>query len=480
MSDDLSDQRLKPASLGVSQIVFFVVAAAAPLGATVAGAPIVFSIAGRGAPGLYLIASVALLLFAVGFAAMSKHVISAGGFSEIIKRGLGVQAGHAAAGVALLAYLSMSIAIYAQFAAFGSDLLRTLFFVQFDWRVLAFLSVVAVGLLGYRDVDLSARILGVFIVLEIAILLLFDVAVILATPISELSLAGLRPSEVFVPGVGPALLFAFGCFVGFESTTIYGEEARDPTRTIPMATYAAIVAIGIFYSITTWCIGQAYSNSDVRALAAADQINFVFSVNTRYVGAWSTYVMQLLIVTSVFAVLLSFHNALCRYQFALARDGFLPRVLGRTHARFRSPSVASIILSITTICVLLCFALTDADPLREIYLWMSGVAVLGILVLQALASNAVIGFFRKHPDRRMWSGMIAPAVGGAALWIVVVLAIYNFHLLSGVTNGIGVALPWLVPLFALAGVVNGLRVRPDGMPSIGTVKTNAPAGALGD
>ncbi|WP_447411928.1 amino acid permease, partial [Clostridium perfringens] len=77
--------------------------------------------------------------------------------------------------------------------------------------------------------------------------------------------------------------------------------------------------------------------------------NFVYAANTQFVGQWSTSLMQILAITSVFAVLLSFHNALCRYLFALARSGFLPQQLSSVHPRFRSPYKASITLSVITL-----------------------------------------------------------------------------------------------------------------------------------
>ena len=49
-----------------------------------------------------------------------------------------------------------------------------------------------------------------------------------------------------------AILFCLGSFIGIEATTIYGEEAKDPEKTIPRATYLSILMIGIFFVFTTW------------------------------------------------------------------------------------------------------------------------------------------------------------------------------------------------------------------------------------
>ena len=52
--------------------------------------------------------------------------------------------------------------------------------------------------------------------------------------------------------------------------------------------------------------------------------------------------MRVLIVTSLFAALLAFHNAITRYTYALASEGALPRRLGRIHPVHKSPYIAGI------------------------------------------------------------------------------------------------------------------------------------------
>lgn len=459
MNQDTGDHRLRPASLGVADIVFFVVAAAAPLGATVGGAPVVFAAAGRGVPALYVTASLVLVLFAIGFAAMSRKVVSAGGFAEFVTVGLGKIPGDAAGGIALFAYLAMLLGINAQLGTMASYLLATWPGWHIDWRIATLVSIFVVGFFGYKDVNLSAKVLGVVMIFEVLILLLFDAAVLLTLPRGEVNLTGFRPSEVLSAGMVPALMFSFSCFVGFESTTIYGEEARTPEVTIPRATYIAIGTIGIFYSLTMWCIGLAYQNEDVRALAAADPVNFVFAANTRLVGGWATDAMAVLVVTSVFAVLLSFHNALGRYMFALARRGFLPAALGHIHPQNQSPFKASLVLTLTVLLIMGIMMVLEIDPVRSIYPILVGVGTLGILVLQALAAMAVISFFRGEADRSWWTGLAAPLLGGAGLWLIVALAIRHFGFLTGVESGPLTLVPWLVLVAALLGIVRGVAVR---------------------
>lgn len=457
MNYDTTSGELKTSSLTTADIVFFVVAAAAPLGATLGAVPAVFAIGGAGAPGLYLIASAILMFFAIGFAAMSRYVISAGGFAELINRGLGKTAGHAAAGVALLAYICMLSGIYGQFGAFGADLVDTFTGGQSSWQFVVLVGVAMVAIFGYLEIDLSARILGVLLVLEVLIIAIFDIAVLMQTDARNFNFTAFMPTEIFSPGMGVALMFAFACFVGFESTTLYGEEAKKPHRTVPMATYIAIAIIGIFYTFTAWCLGLAYADVDVQNQAATDMVGFVFDANTRFVGEWSTYLMQFLVITSVFAVLLSFHNALCRYLYSLARSNFLPNKLSKIHDRYRSPYIASATLSVVTSLVLIAFMVGEAHPLDNLFLWMVGLGTLSVLVLQTLGAAAVVGFFYKRGKGIFFQGIVSPLIGGLGLLSVAYLAVTNFGELSGAQEGLASNLPWVLPIVVILAIINGRR-----------------------
>ncbi|WP_207954772.1 APC family permease [Saccharopolyspora elongata] len=462
MSAEGSGQ-LKRSAVGTSGIVFFVVAAAAPLGATLGAGPVAFSANGTGAPGMYLVAAVVLLLFAVGYATMSRHLTSAGGFTTYIAAGLGDRAGHASAGIALLAYNCMLLGLFGQFGVFAADLLAR-YGVEVTWQVPAVVALLAVGVLGYLEVNLSAKVLGVLMIAEVLILLVFDAVVISRGGSDGLNVDAFAPSNVLSGTPGIALLFAFTCFVGFEATTIYGEEARDPHRTVPRATYVAVILIGIFYTLTTWAIGLAHG-PDAQSAAAEDPVGFVTTANTAFVGALSTEVMEILVVTSVFAVLLAFHNTLSRYMFSLGRAGLLPPALGSTHHRFHSPHRASVVQSVLTLAVLGAFMVAGADPFAQLYSWLVGLGTIAVLTLQTAVAVAVVVYFRRRAGRGgFWQTMVAPMLGAVGLGSGIVLALANFDVLTGITGGPASLLPWLIPVAGVlslaTGMVASLRRRP--------------------
>jgi hypothetical protein len=98
--------------LGVAGIVFFVVAAAAPLVGMTGAVPVAIAAgSGAGAPGAYVAVGVTLIVFSSAFSAMSRVVTNTGAFFAYVGRGLGIPAGVGSALVSLLAYLAIQLAI---------------------------------------------------------------------------------------------------------------------------------------------------------------------------------------------------------------------------------------------------------------------------------------------------------------------------------------------------------------------------------
>jgi amino acid transporter len=454
LDNDPTHTGLRRHAIGVPGIVFFVVAAAAPLAATVGGSPITFMATGVGAPGAYVIAGLVLLLFAVGYGAMCRHVTSAGGFAALLEQGLGRVAGFAGASVALLAYNCMLIGLYGFFGFITSAVVTDLTGADIDWKLWTLIAWALVALLACREINLSARVLGVLIVGEVLALLVFDLAVLGQGGASGVNLESFRPDNVFVDGLGVAMLFAAASFVGFEATAIYGEEARNPERTVPRATYVAVILIAVFYSLSTWSIALAYGSEGVQQAAVDNPAGLVFATNEQYVGSWATTVMSVLMVTSTFAVLLAFHNTLSRYVFALGRARVLPRTLGEAHPRWQSPHRASSVGTVVSAVVLVCFGLGGSDPFGQLYAWLVGVGTLGILALQASTCIAVVAYFlRRNPEEfQVWRCGVAPILGAAGLFTMIYLAWANWDLLTGATTGIPTRLPWLVVVAVAVGI----------------------------
>ena len=191
-----------------------------------------------------------------------------------------------------------------------------------------------------------------------------------------------------------------------------------------------------------------------------DPTVFLFVLGSTYIGTALTTVMSLLFISSVFAALLAFHNAVARYLYALGREGLVPATLGRTHAKHLSPHIGSLSQSILAVIVVLIFVVTQQDPVLALFTWLTQLGTLAIIVLMALASFAVVAFFARHRDldSNMLRTMVAPLVGGLAMSVVAIYAASQFGLLIGNPES---PLRWILPALILGrgGSRSGCRLQ---------------------
>ena len=186
---------------------------------------------------------------------------------------------------------------------------------------------------------------------------------------------------------------------------------------------------------------------------------YAFAMNAQYVGGFTNHLIQYLLVTSLFAALLATHNATARYFFALSREGLLPNALSRTHPKLKSPYVASGAQIAICALIVALYAIANENPLTTLATSMGGVGTLGIIILQAGAAFAVVGFFARRSDGHWLKTLVAPLAGGVGLVIGFILIVHNYGKLVPGQTGIIKALPWLLLIAAAAGLAYAFRLR---------------------
>ncbi|AOE60584.1 APC family permease [Pseudomonas corrugata] len=459
-----SSTELKRGALGVGFIIFFVVSAASPLSVIAGGFPIGIMLGnGAGTPALLILALLVLLMFSVGYTTMSRHVTNAGGFYAFTSRGLGGLAGGAAGVLAMFAYNILQVGLYGMFGGVVSGTMASVFGLELPWWAYSLMAMASVAILGYRKIDLSARVLSVIVIAEYLAILSLDFAILSTGGDSGVNLDAFDRSHVFsgTPSIG--LLFCFAAFIGFEATTIYGEEARNPQRTIPIATYCSVLLIGGFYALSVWSmvVGVGADKIVPMLQALQDPTTFIYGMSDHFVGPHLTQIIRVLFMVSIYAGLLAFHNAAARYFYAIGRDGLLPRQLGTTHRVHQSPHMGSVLQSLISAVVVLIFAAMDADPILQLFAWLSNLATLCVILLMALTSAAVFAFSRSHPELRLglWRGGIFPALSCLVLLAVLIIAVLHFDVLTGASQTLSYGLCAIIPAALLAGVFLAARLR---------------------
>jgi amino acid transporter len=465
---------LRKDAVGVSQIVFFVVAAAAPLAVVVGVTPYAFAFGnGNGVPLTFILVGAMYLLFSVGYAAMSAHVGRAVSFYPYVASGLGRAMGVGTAFISIASYIAVELMALTLFGIFGAATLNAFLGIDLPWWVYCIGLNAIVLFCGVRNIEFSGRILGILMIAEVLILTLLGVAVLLRGGGPEgITFAPFGVGALTSGSLGVALVFIVSAFIGFEATAIFGEEARNPRRTIPAATYLAVVMIALFYAFSTWIISIDYGASRIVEAANANFTGLYQVSIENHLGSVMGIVLQALMLTSLFACVLSFHNTINRYFFVVGREGLLHSKLASTHAEHQSPHAAAIVqfFLITAAVILFTFLVDDPTPVVG---WCSAFTALGILIIQIIVSLAVIAFFRRETRGvSLWRRMIAPALSAVALAVCFWLMWSNISLVSGSEHPLVKAFPLVIAAIGIlgAGFATWLKsARPDTYARLGQV-----------
>lgn len=458
--------------MGTTQLVLTVLAMSAPLGAVAGVMPLVIAEGnGAGAPSAYLLMGVILMLFAVGFTTMARHFPRAGAFYAYITGGLGKPTGLASAFLAQLGYLTLLVGTYAFFGSQAEVLMLSLFGASLvPWWAWAAVLWVAVAVLGHFNVELSGKVLSIMMVIEVLIVLLFNIPVLATGGPEGWQATSFTPAAFGSGSVGLAILFASATFMGFEGTAIYRSEVKDPDKTLPKATYLAIGLIGLFYVASSWAIVTFYGADQVKAVAQEEPSTMFAHGLAYFAGPVVAEIMTVLVVTSLFAATLAAHNPMARYAFTLARDGVYPQRLGQVHPKHRSPAIASGVTAALSLLIIVPFVVAGVDAV-SFYSWMFAVGTYALLACMALACLSVIVYFRRvqHTERR-WNTLIAPSLGFIGLMVMLGISSFYFPLLIAGDVVLSLLLQGSVFALAILGVVLALiwkRTRPDVYARIG-------------
>jgi len=417
--------------LGVWAIVLMVLSGTPPLAVIVANVPLIISLGETSSVAFFFIITGALLvIFSVGFTRMARYVKNAGAFFTYILAGLGKLSGTGSAMVAIVAYFMV---IIAEVAYFGEDLSAVIAHYSgwvSPWWIWALLAIIIFGLLGYRDIVLSARVLGVLLGVETLLVAALDISVFAQS--GRFAVETLSPAGLTSPGAPIGILFAVLCYIGFEATAVYRSEAKDPEKTIPRATYVSVIGIGLFFTISSIAVVTGVAPGTAVDVATANPADMTLAVGRQFLGAVGGDLMQIFLLSSLFACGLAFHNVTTRYLRSLGLAHIFPQSLGAYSPRFKAPTRASLTISVITLAVMLVCIVTQLDPINAVYAWFSGGLVYGVLVLMTLTSLAVVVFFRHNRDVHpvgTWRGVVAPLIAFVGLAAVLVLACVNVGLL---------------------------------------------------
>ncbi|MDX6599451.1 MAG: hypothetical protein QOE87_3338 [Gaiellales bacterium] len=441
--------QLKGNAVGLYSILFLCVTGSAPLAVFIYNTPFTMPYgSGSNGPATFAFATIVLTIFSIAYAEMAKKVRAAGGMYTYVSHGLGQAFGLMAGYSLMLGYAIFGVALLGGFSNFSQQKLLQ-YDVHVNWLWLALIGVVLVVCLAYFDVEISARVLGVALISEVAIILIVSIAFF--SHAHDVAVSPILPWNGFNSGAAPgvAVFFAFWSWVGFEAAPNYAEEAKDPIRVIPVALIFSCVAVGVLYTFMSWAIVSVYgTNTNWSSVgnagnthafegktAPVDYDHFVLGPAAAVAGQFWASALSYLIITGSLACAAALTNAGLRYMYAMGREGLLPRYLGKTHPVHKSPYMAVLTWGGGAIVLFLLFRVTSHTGL-DAYFWLSPQGVIWIVLVQALTALSVYMYFRRdHPSEQSWKTTWCAWIGFAGQLFVLAL-FYHYETFVAAGNSL--------------------------------------------
>jgi amino acid transporter len=416
------------------------VSAMAPSTSSSLTIPLVFALAGNGTWFVYLLALGATLLVGFCVSRFAQLSASPGSLYSYTANTLPSFFGVTAAWGLLLAYLATGASV-----AGGTLYYSVLLCQQFlHWSppalpVLAAVCAIAAWI-AYRDVKLSAELMLWLEAISIGLVLIV-LAVLVFRFGLQIDVDQFRLKGVSFSALGPALVLSMFSFVGFESATTLGGEAREPLRTIPRAVVQCAVLAGVFFMLCSYSEVLGFRGESGRLSESTSPLHLLAAkAGISPLGVAIDFGAGI----SMFACVLACTTAAARVLMRMAHGSLLPGALQQTSRRHGTPG-AAIVVSAT-----LMLAATAGLAMRgvtgsDMYDWLGSLAVFGFLTAYALVAIALPFARRTLGQHSHWVALLS------VLTVLVMILIVIFDLRS-TSDENHARIPWIFLAYIAAGL----------------------------
>lgn len=417
-SETAQEYGLRRGVLSPLETVAQSVSAMAPTTSPAMTIPLVFALAGNGTWLDYILATLVALLIAILIGCFARRSASPGSLYTYAYESLPYWAASIAGWALLLAYVATGCSVAGGFIHFANVLLHAASGSELPGLLWVTIAVLASAWMAYRDIRLSTRSMLWMEAASVTCIVAIVAAVLWRHGL-HFDMAQVQLRGASVSGMRLGLVLALFSFVGFESATALGEEARNPLKTIPRALLQCVLVLGALFIVSTYAELLGFQGLAV----TLDQSPSPFHVLAGQAGA---PVLGLLVdvgaMVSMFAGTLACITAAARVLLLMSHHGLTPGVLTRTHAKNETPHVAVMVVSAAMLIVTGALAWRGAAS-ADIYGWMGSLAVYGFLTAYALVCLAVPGLLRR-------AGVLTPlwtvlsAVGVLAILLAIAGTLY--------------------------------------------------------
>lgn len=384
----------------------------AGVGLVVAG---VVGVVGPQAWVTWLIGTIAIAFVAATIVFLSRRFSGSGGLYPLAARVGGGTAGYWVAFGALLWLIVAAPAVILQTGIFFQAFLSLpgIGLAPNRWvlLVICLVTLLSAGWLSARGVKLSTQaMLGIEGTTIILLTILMIITLFHHTGgVIDSSAFNFRGVSVGSIVLGITLVtFAFG---GFESATIFGEEAADEKRTIPLAVVGSVALAGLFFMFTTYVMVLGYSGTPYNLATNSDGIGTLALIDGLRPYA---YLITLALTAAVVAVNIALYNAGARILYTLGRERVLPGGLGRLNPRTHTPLNGILVFGVANLVGVLAVVVFNFNPITA-FDDLGTVSGYGTIVMYAVTCLAVVYIVARGGLAKSKSFLLVPLVGAAVM-----------------------------------------------------------------
>jgi basic amino acid/polyamine antiporter, APA family len=280
-------------------------------------------------------------------------------------------------------------------------------------RGLAAVLILALTLVNYRGVRLSARVQNVFTTLKLlGLLVLIGSAFLGSGPVLSQQLV--QAQDLSASQFGSAMIACIFSYNGWLAIGMVGGEIKDPQRNLPRAIILGVAVVTMVYILTNIAYFRTLTVSEIAGTERVAE-----AAATRTMGTTGSTLVALTILVSTFGATNSTIMSGSRIYFAQARDGLFFKPFGNIHPAFETPHISLLGSGIWSAILALTGSYSQLVSYATCTFWiLYGVTVAGVMALRRRQPDAVRPY-------RMFGYPVTPV-----LFIVVAGGVVIFSFLS--------------------------------------------------
>ncbi len=411
--------------------------------------------AGFASPLATLISGLASIAVGYVVAQFAIRHHAAGSIYTYIARTFGPVHGFMGGWIYMFAVLCLTMAILAGVAGWTSGFLADFVGLNVHWLIVLVIELAVLFLLTYYDIRYSTRTQLTIVTISVLVVLALALTIIFQGGAEGNTIAPFLPGSAgSLGGLAFGLVFGMLLYTGYESAAVLAEEAKDKSA-IPLAVIGSATLATVFYVIVTYAYAIGFGAANADAWAADEAV--LFTMGAMYWGEWSIPLLFALAIVDAFAVAMACLNTVARVVYAMARDGALPRALGRTQATYQTPHMANgAVLALGLLVALLFIPIAGgiAGSWELQFGFLAGMGAIAVEIIYVYIAVAALFYFRRvmKDNFSVFKHVVVPIIAIVAP----AAALYGSLLPQG---GLLNYMPYVVLVWIVLGLIMIIRMR---------------------